>query len=74
MGFKAYGALPFYPGPVTIHPKIAKVMHKDFAPPRFGTEYTELYADLTKKIQKSAIRKMRRFSRQAKPWSVFGVH
>lgn len=52
MGFKAYGALPFYPGPVTIHPKIAKVMHKDFAPPRFGTEYTELYADLAKKIQK----------------------
>lgn len=52
MDFKPYDSLPFYPGPVTVHPEIAKAMFRDFAPPRFGMEYTELYIDLAKKIQK----------------------
>lgn len=52
MAYSAYDALPFYPGPVTVHPEIAKVMYQDFAPPRFGMEYTELYIDLAQKIQK----------------------
>ncbi len=52
MTYKAYDSLPFYPGPVTVHPEIAKAMYQDFAPPRFGMEYTELYIDLANKIQK----------------------
>ena len=38
MNFSSYDKLPFYPGPVTVHPEIAKVMYRDFAPPRFGME------------------------------------
>ncbi len=52
MNLSPYDKLPFYPGPVTVHPEIANVMYQDFAPPRFGMEYTELYIDLAKKIQK----------------------
>ena len=51
MSYKPYAAMPFYPGPVTIHKKVAKAMYEDFAPPRFGMGYTELYIDLAKKIQ-----------------------
>lgn len=51
MKYEPYATMPFYPGPVSIHPEIAKAMSADFAPPRFGMEYTELYMDVAKKIQ-----------------------
>lgn len=51
MSYQPYTTMPFYPGPVTIHEKVAKAMYEDFAPPRFGMEYTELYMDLAKKVQ-----------------------
>lgn len=51
MNYHPYATIPFYPGPVTIHNKVAKAMYEDFAPPRFGMEYTELYIDLAQKVQ-----------------------
>lgn len=49
--FKKYAPMPFYPGPVTLYPEVAAAMTEDFAPPRFGTEYIELYVDLAQKMQ-----------------------
>ena len=40
--FQPYAAMPFYPGPVSVHPAVAAALAKDYAPPRMGTEYLEL--------------------------------
>ncbi len=52
MSYQPYATMPFYPGPVSIPERIMKAMAIDFAPPRFGMEYTNLYIDLAKNIQK----------------------
>ena len=41
--FASYVELPFYPGPVTLHPAAAEALRRDYGPPRFGTEYLQLY-------------------------------
>ncbi len=51
MNYQAFAPMPFYPGPVTIPQEIAKAMYEDFAPPRFGMDYTNLYIDVAKKVQ-----------------------
>lgn len=50
--FKPYTAMPFYPGPVSVHPAVASVLAKDYAPPRMGTEYLELYRSVRTRLQK----------------------
>ena len=49
--FKPYAAMPFYPGPVSVHPAVAAVLAKDYAPPRMGTEYLELYRSVSTRLQ-----------------------
>ncbi len=52
MSYQPYATMPFYPGPVTIHEKVAKAMYEDFAPPRFAMDYTNLYTGLAQKVQR----------------------
>ena len=49
--FHPYAALPFYPGPVSIHPAVAVVLAQDYAPPRIGTEYLTLYRSVRARLQ-----------------------
>ena len=49
--FQPYAAMPFYPGPVSVHPAVAAVLAKDYAPPRMGTEYLELYRSVSTRLQ-----------------------
>ena len=49
--FQPYAALPFYPGPVSLHPAVAAVLGKDYGPPRTGTEYLELYRSVRARLQ-----------------------
>ncbi len=50
--FKPYAAMPFYPGPVSVHPDVARALSRDYAPPRMGTEYLELYKSVRVGLQK----------------------
>ena len=50
--FKPYAAMPFYPGPVSVHPDVALALSRDYAPPRMGTEYLELYKSVRARLQK----------------------
>ena len=50
--FKPYAAMPFYPGPVSVHPDVARALSRDYAPPRIGTEYLELYKSVRVRLQK----------------------
>ena len=50
--FKPYAAMPFYPGPVSVHPDVARALSRDYAPPRMGTEYLELYKSVRTRLQK----------------------
>jgi len=49
--FTPYTSMPFYPGPVSVHPAVAAVLARDYAPPRLGTEYLELYQSVRKRLQ-----------------------
>lgn len=49
--FKPYAAMPFYPGPVSVHPDVARALSRDYAPPRMGTEYLELYKSVRVRLQ-----------------------
>lgn len=49
--FKPYAAMPFYPGPVSVHPRVAQALSRDYAPPRMGTEYLELYKSVRTRLQ-----------------------
>lgn len=49
--YSSYSAMPFYPGPTSVHPRVMEAMNRDFAPPRFSMEYTNLYLDTAKKLQ-----------------------
>ncbi|MBQ4615701.1 MAG: alanine--glyoxylate aminotransferase family protein [Mailhella sp.] len=49
--FHPYAPMPFYPGPVSIHPAVASVLSKDYAPPRMGTEYLDLYRSVRGRLQ-----------------------
>ena len=52
--FTPYARLPFYPGPVTLHPAAAEALRRDYGPPRFGTEYLELYRDVCGMLRRFA--------------------
>lgn len=43
MPFAPYTAMPFYPGPVSMHPAALEALRRDYGPPRSGTDYVELY-------------------------------
>ena len=43
--------MPFYPGPVSVHPDVARALSRDYAPPRMGTEYLELYKSVRIRLQ-----------------------
>ena len=43
MPFAPYTAMPFYPGPVSMHPDALEALGRDYGPPRFGTDYVEQY-------------------------------
>ena len=49
--FQPYAAMPFYPGPVSVHPAVASVLARDYAPPRMGEEYLELYRSVCTRLQ-----------------------
>ncbi len=49
--FKPYSSLPFYPGPVSLHPAAAHALAADYAPPRMGGEYLALYNDTCSRMQ-----------------------
>ncbi len=49
--FTPYTALPFYPGPVSIHPAVSAVLARDYGPPRMGTEYLDMYCSVRRRLQ-----------------------
>lgn len=49
--FAPYTAMPFYPGPVSIHPAVARALGRDYGPPRMGEEYLELYRSVRARLQ-----------------------
>lgn len=49
--FQPYAPMPFYPGPVSMHPAVASALAKDYAPPRMGTEYLELYCSVRSQLK-----------------------
>lgn len=49
--FQPYASLPFYPGPVSLHPAAARALAADYAPPRMGGEYLALYNDTCSRLQ-----------------------
>jgi aspartate aminotransferase-like enzyme len=49
--FAPYAALPFYPGPVSVHPAVARVLGRDYGPPRTDAAYRELYASVRSRLQ-----------------------
>ena len=46
-----YTAMPFYPGPVSIHPAAAKALSRDYGPPRMGDGYLQLYNSVRRRLQ-----------------------
>lgn len=54
MPFAPYTAMPFYPGPVSIHPDALEALRRDYGPPRFGTDYADLYRATCSNLQKFA--------------------
>lgn len=52
--FTPYVELPFYPGPVTLHPAAAEALRRDYGPPRFGTEYLNLYRETCAMLKRFA--------------------
>lgn len=52
MTFTPYATLPFYPGPVSLHPAASEVLRADYGPPRFGDEYAEMYRNTCHNLQK----------------------
>ncbi len=49
-----YADLPFYPGPVSLHPDVADALARDYGPPRFGGDFAALYRDCAAMLQKLA--------------------
>lgn len=49
--FMPYAPMPFYPGPVSLHPRAAQALSRDYAPPRMGTEYLKLYMSVRTRLQ-----------------------
>ncbi len=45
-----YVELPFYPGPVSLHPAAAAVLSRDFGPPRMGEDYLALYNSVASRL------------------------
>ncbi len=41
--FHPYTAMPFYPGPVSVHPAVLRAISRDYGPPRVNEAYIELY-------------------------------
>lgn len=46
-----YAPMPFYPGPVSLHPAAARALARDYAPPRMGTEYLDCYMSVRSRLQ-----------------------
>lgn len=44
----------FIPGPVTLHPAAAEALRRDYGPPRFGTEYLNLYRETCAMLKRFA--------------------
>ncbi len=47
----SYTDMPFYPGPVSIHPAVAQALARDYAPPRMGAEYLDCYRSVRSRLQ-----------------------
>lgn len=54
MPFSPYTPLPFYPGPVSLHPAVSEALRQDYGPPRFGEGYANMYKATCRNIQKFA--------------------
>lgn len=51
--FHSYASLPFYPGPVSLHPAAARALSRDYGPPRMGDDYLRLYGSVRSRLQKA---------------------
>ncbi len=49
-----YTCSPMYPGPVSVHQEVLKVISKDYSPARYSKEYEEMYAYVCNSIQNIA--------------------
>lgn len=54
MSFTPYATMPFYPGPVSVHPAVSEALSRDYGPPRFGDGYSELYRATCAHLRKLA--------------------
>lgn len=54
MPFVPYTTMPFYPGPVSLHPDVLEVLRRDYGPPRFDEKYADLYRATCANIRKFA--------------------
>jgi aspartate aminotransferase-like enzyme len=49
-----YAELPFYPGPVSLHPAVIDALAQDYGPSRFDPDFCELYAATCRNLQQLA--------------------
>ena len=46
-----YASMPFYPGPVSVHPAAARAMARDYGPPRTDPAFMDLYNAVRRRLQ-----------------------
>ena len=54
MPFSPYATMPFYPGPVSLHPDVCQALRRDYGPPRLGNDYAGLYQAVCANLGKFA--------------------
>ena len=49
-----YAELPFYPGPVSLHPAVIEALGRDYGPSRSDPDFRALYAATCRNLQQLA--------------------